>query len=104
MRVSPWLRFSCDRRGVIVNRDDQRVLEVGTIRVTYQWYEQQAVAKELHHMEWEGWIVGEGGTLRITPLGETLARCISTGGLDKGRLVAFLTVTGLASPVASVTR
>ena len=30
----------CDRRGVIVNRDDQRVLEVGALRVTCQWYEQ----------------------------------------------------------------
>lgn len=62
----------CDRRGVIVNRDDQRVLEVGALRVTYQWYEQQAVARELQYMERDGWIVGEGGTFRITPLGETL--------------------------------
>ena len=75
---------ACDRRGVIVNRDDQRVLEVGTLRddqrvlevgtlkVTYQWYEQQTVAKELYWMERDGWIVGEGGTFRVTPLGETL--------------------------------
>ena len=65
---------NCDRRGVIVNRDDQRVLEVGTVSVSYQWYEQQSVAMELHWMERDGWIAGEGGTFRVTPLGETLAR------------------------------
>ena len=65
---------NCDRRGVIVNRDDQRVLEVGTVIVSYQWYEQQSVAKELHWMERDGWIVGEDGAFRVTPLGETLAR------------------------------
>ena len=65
---------SSDRRGVIVHREDQRVLEIGTIRVSYQWYEQQDVVRELDEMQRDGWIAGERGTFRITPLGEMLTQ------------------------------